>query len=288
MPHSSEDPPSDPISSETPGARPAEDPGSEPTRPSHLNPSAEDASNESDPQGRTEESSETPRLPLRRRRRRRPPRTADPAGASAAPQGPAEHSATAEDASLSGDLPATPPPEGQPRRRRRHRRGPRRDEGSAEVTAGGAAQSAESTSESSPNSPRERWRTATAGRTNSHAADVAAPGLRAQRKRAQPTLINSFLVQSLKALRREHRSRVQRHPGARRAVARATAVAATNGRRREDRQDTTGARWTAPHAAGAHQVATSDGREETATRRPRDHSRGYMPSNRWSIAALRM
>jgi len=52
---------------------------------------------------------------------------------------------------LSGDLAATPPPEVQPRRRRRRRREPRRDAGSAEVTAGGAAQSAESAPEPSPN-----------------------------------------------------------------------------------------------------------------------------------------
>jgi hypothetical protein len=151
MPHSSDDPPSDPISAETPSARPAEDLGSEPTSPSHPNPPAGDVSNESDPQGRTADSSETPRLPRRRRRRRRPPRTADPAESTAAPQDPAEQSAIAGDVPLSGDLPATPPPEGQPRRRRRRRRGPRRDAGSAEVAAGGAAQSAERAPESSSN-----------------------------------------------------------------------------------------------------------------------------------------
>jgi hypothetical protein len=151
MPHFPEDPPSDPISSETPSARPAEGLGSEPTSPSHPSPSAGDVSNEGDPQGRTADSSETPRLPRRRRRRRRPPRTEDPAGAAAAPEGPVEQSAIAGDASQSGDLPATPPPEGQPRRRRRRRREPRRDAGSTEVTAGGAAQSAESVPESSPN-----------------------------------------------------------------------------------------------------------------------------------------
>jgi hypothetical protein len=146
MPHSSEDPPSDPISSETPSARPAEDLESEPTSPS-----AGDVSNQIDPQGRTADSSETPRSPRRRRRRRRPPRTGDPGESVAAAQGPAEQSPMAEDAALSGDLPATPPPEGQPPRRRRRRRGPRRDAGSTEVTAGGAAQSAESAPESSPN-----------------------------------------------------------------------------------------------------------------------------------------
>ena len=151
MPHSSDDPPSDPISAETPSARPAEDLGSEPTSPSQPNPSADDVSNESDPQGQTADSSETPRLPRRRRRRRRPPRTADPAESAAAPEGPAEQPAMTGDAPLSGDLPATPPPEGQPRRRRRRRRGPRRDTGYAEVAAGGPAPSAERAQESLPN-----------------------------------------------------------------------------------------------------------------------------------------
>lgn len=155
MPHSSEDPPSDPISTETPSATPAEDLGSEPTSPSHPNPPAEDISNEGDPQDRTADSSETPRLPRRRRRRRRPPRTADPAESAAAPQEPGEQPAIARDASLSGDLPATPPPEGQPRRRRRRRRGPRRDAGSAAVAASGAAQSAERAPEPSPNVVQE-------------------------------------------------------------------------------------------------------------------------------------
>jgi hypothetical protein len=150
MPHS-EDPPTDSINAETPSARPAEDLGSEPTSPSHSNSSAEEVSNEGDPQGQTEGSSETPGLPRRRRRRRRPPRAADPAESAATPQDPAKQSAIAGDASLSGDLPATLPAEGQPRRRRRRRRGPRRDAGSSEVAAGGAAQSAESPPASSPN-----------------------------------------------------------------------------------------------------------------------------------------
>ena len=143
MPHSSDDPPSDPISTETPSAAPAEDLGSEPKSSSHPNPPAEDVSNEGDPHGRTADSSEAPRSPRRRRRRRRPPRTADPSESAAAPQDPGEQSAIARDASLSGDLPTTPPPEGQPRRRRRRRRGPRRDAGSAEVAASGAAETAE-------------------------------------------------------------------------------------------------------------------------------------------------
>jgi hypothetical protein len=156
MPHSSDDPPSAPISAETPSARPAEDLGNEPTSPSHPNPPAEDVSNErdsneNDPQGRTADSSETPRLPRRRRRRRRPPRTADPTESAAAPEGPAEQPAMARDAPSSGNLLAKPPSEGQPRRRRRRRRGPRRDTGSAEVAANGPAPSAERAPESSPN-----------------------------------------------------------------------------------------------------------------------------------------
>ena len=127
-----------------------------------------------------------------------------------------------------------------------------------------------------------------ASRTNSHAGDAAASGLRAQRKRAQPRLINSLLVQSLKALRRDRRGPVRRRPEGRRAGGRATAVVAMNGRRREDRQDVTGAHRTARHAAEAHQVAMIDGREETATRQARDRSRGSTPSNLWSIVALRM
>jgi hypothetical protein len=128
-----------------------------------------------------------------------------------------------------------------------------------------------------------------ASRTNSHAEDAVALGLRAQPKLAQPRLINLLLVQPLKALKRERHGPVRRHTEARRAGARATAVAAMNGRRRrEDRQDITGARRTARHAARAHRVAMIDGREETATRQARDRSRGSTPSNRWSIAALRM
>jgi hypothetical protein len=182
--HSSDDPPSDPISAETPSTKPAEDLGSEPTTPSHPNPSAENVSNESDPQGRMADSGETPRLPRRRRRRRRPPRTADPAEATAAPQDPAEQSAIAGNASLSGDLPATPPPEGQPRRRRRRLAGPP-DTGSAEVAAVGAQlRAAPIFAECRPGGDGEPRR---AGRTNSHAGD-AAPGLHTQRKRAQPRL----------------------------------------------------------------------------------------------------
>ena len=128
-----------------------------------------------------------------------------------------------------------------------------------------------------------------ASRTNSHAEDAAVLGLRAQPKQAQPRLTNSLLVQSLKALKGERRGPVRRHTEARRAAARATAVSAINDRRRrEDRQDITGARRTDRHAAGAHQVAMIGGREETAMRQSRDRSRGSMPLNRWSIAALRM
>lgn len=126
-------------------------------------------------------------------------------------------------------------------------------------------------------------------RTNSHAEDAAALGLRARPKQAQPRLTNSLLVQSLKALKRERRGPVRGHTEARRAAARATAVSAMNDRRRrEDRQDVTEARRTARHAAGAHQVAMIGGREETAMHQARDRSRGSTPSNRWSIAALRM
>jgi hypothetical protein len=127
-----------------------------------------------------------------------------------------------------------------------------------------------------------------AGRTNSHGGDAAASGLHAQLKRVRPRLINSALVQSLKALRRERRGPVRRPTEARRARERATAAVVTNGCRREDRKDITEARRTAPHAAGARQVAMIDGRKEIATHRARDRSRGFTPSNQWSIAALRM
>src|SRR5271167_4148340 len=143
MPHSSDDPSSDRISAEAPSAQPAEGLESEPTGPSQPNPSAEDLSIESDPQGRTADSGEAPRLPRRRRRRRRPPRAADPAAATADRQGQAEQPATAGDATQSGDLPATQPPEDAPRRRRRRRRGQRRDASSPGAAVGGAAPAAE-------------------------------------------------------------------------------------------------------------------------------------------------
>ena len=147
MPHSSDDPSNDRISAEAPSAKPAEGLENEPLRPSHPNPSTEDVSIASDRQGRTADSGEAPRLPRRRRRRRRPPRAADPAPR----QSQAEQPVTARDTPESVDLPATKPPEGEPRRRRRRRRGQRRDAGSAEVAAGGETQAAESAPESSPN-----------------------------------------------------------------------------------------------------------------------------------------
>ena len=151
MPHSSDDPSSDRISAEAPSAQPPEGPESEPPSPSHPATPADDASIASDPQDRTADHRDAPRLPRRRRRRRRPPRAADPPGATLATQGQVEQPAAAPDAPQSGDLRAAPPPEGEPRRRRRRRRWPRRDAGSAEAVAGGAAQAAESAPESSPN-----------------------------------------------------------------------------------------------------------------------------------------
>lgn len=151
MPHSSDDPSSDRISAEAPSAQPAEAQESEPTSPSHPATPADDVSIASDPQDRTADHRDAPRLPRRRRRRRRPPRVADPPGVTLATQGQVEQPAAASDAPQSGDLRAAPPPEGEPRRRRRRRRGPRRDAGSAEAVAGGAAQAAESAPESSPN-----------------------------------------------------------------------------------------------------------------------------------------
>ena len=144
MPHSSDDPSSDRISAEAPSAQPAEGRESEPTSPSQPATPAEDASIARDPQDRTADHGEAPRLPRRRRRRRRPPRAADPGEATAAPQGQAEQPAADGDAPQSGDVPAIPPPEGEPRRRRLRRRGQRGDASSAEVKAGEAAQAAES------------------------------------------------------------------------------------------------------------------------------------------------
>ena len=112
MPHSSDDPSSDRIDAEAPSALSPEGVASEPTSPSEVNPAAG--------------SSEPTRPFRRRRRRRRPPRPAHPAEAVAPPQNQTERPATAEDSGESGDLAATPPPEGGPRRRRRRRRRPPR------------------------------------------------------------------------------------------------------------------------------------------------------------------
>ena len=112
MPHSSDDPSSDRIDAESPSAPSPEGVASEPTSPSEVNPAAG--------------SSEPTRPFRRRRRRRRPPRPAHPAEAVAPPQNQTERPATAEDSGESGDLAATPPPEGGPRRRRRRRRRPPR------------------------------------------------------------------------------------------------------------------------------------------------------------------
>ena len=112
MPHSSDDPSSDRIDAESPSAPSPEGVASEPTSPSEVNPAAG--------------SSEPTRPFRRRRRRRRPPRPAHPAEAVAPPQNQTERPATAEDSGESGDLTATPPPEGGPRRRRRRRRRPPR------------------------------------------------------------------------------------------------------------------------------------------------------------------
>src|SRR6516225_7336312 len=84
MPHSSDDPSSDRISAEAPSAQPPEGPESEPPSPSHPATPADDASIASDPQDRTADHRDAPRLPRRRRRRRRPPRAADPPGATLA------------------------------------------------------------------------------------------------------------------------------------------------------------------------------------------------------------
>ena len=144
MSHSSDDPSSDLISAEAPSAPPPESQESEPTSSGQPATPAEDGSIASDPQHRTADHDEAPRLPRRRRRRRRPPRVADPAAATATRPDQAEQPAAAESPSQSGYLAATQPPDDQPRRRRRRRRGQRRDAGSAEMKAGEAAQAAES------------------------------------------------------------------------------------------------------------------------------------------------
>lgn len=130
MPHSSEDPPTDRISAELPRAVTPETGESDP-------PSA--SRNGTPDNG---EARGSPRR--RRRRRRRPPREAGPAEATAADQAQAKEPTMVGHPPQSGNLPVAPPRDAEPRRRRRRRRAVQHDAGSAEVTAGGEAQAAES------------------------------------------------------------------------------------------------------------------------------------------------
>ena len=226
MPHSSDDPSSDRISAEAPSAQPPEGPESEPPSPSHPATPADAASIASDPQDRTADHRDAPRLPRRRRRRRRPPRAADPPGATLATQGQVEQPAAAPDAPQSGDLRAAPPPEGEPRRRdatlalRRRWR----------VERLKPQRARRSLLQMSPRRTMSRLRRT--DRSNSHAAGAADGTLRARGKRTQPRQAKPALVSE--APGRERRDTNPHHTAAREAAGRPAAEAAMNGRRRGD------------------------------------------------------
>src|SRR6516225_6535562 len=127
-----------------------------------------------------------------------------------------------------------------------------------------------------------------AGRTTSHAADANAGGLRDRRKRAPLELTRSAQPRQPMVPRGKRRGTHPRHTEAHEAAGCGTAPAAMNDRLRRDRWAMNGAPLTAVHAARAHQGATMDDGEETATRRGRDRSNGFTRSRRLSIVASKM